>query len=192
MDPDRGYKGERVEGLDFYVEHLTWKKLPKEVFEVYGGFEMAKEMREEMGFNQRVQIDVSSLVKIESDSSIPQTSGTTVAGTTDIKVSVQEKKTNAEKAAAAKEAAEKVRHAELQRKIAFHDLQWEDVADWYETRPESHYEELKKRFMLAALAGDPKRRRTEPGIITDLFPTPETDTAALVTPTISWALFDTK
>jgi poly(A) polymerase len=44
-DPERGYTGPRVEGLDFYVEFLKWKQLPKVLFEPYGGFETAKEMR---------------------------------------------------------------------------------------------------------------------------------------------------
>eukprot|EP01038_Epipyxis_sp_PR26KG_P008921 gene8921-12031_t len=36
------YNDIRKEGLDFFVEHHTWKKLPKEVFEIYGGKEAAK------------------------------------------------------------------------------------------------------------------------------------------------------
>ncbi len=52
-DPDRGHnKGQRIEGLDFYVDHLTWKKLPKKVFDVYGGYEVAKKLRKEMGYGQ--------------------------------------------------------------------------------------------------------------------------------------------
>ena len=50
-DPERGHnKGQRIDGLEFYVEHLTWKKLPKAV---YGGYEAAKKMRKEMGYDQR-------------------------------------------------------------------------------------------------------------------------------------------
>lgn len=49
-DPERGYNGERVEGLDFYVEHLSWKKLPKEIFEPFGGYEAARALRKERGF----------------------------------------------------------------------------------------------------------------------------------------------
>lgn len=53
-DPDRGHnKGQRIEGLDFYVDHLTWKKLPKKVFDIYGGYERAKELRKEMGYRQK-------------------------------------------------------------------------------------------------------------------------------------------
>lgn len=52
LDPERGYRGEKVEGLDFYVEHVSWKRLPKEVFEVYGGYSAAKEMRAAMGFKK--------------------------------------------------------------------------------------------------------------------------------------------
>lgn len=49
-DTERGFRGERVEGLDFYVEHLTWRRLPKEVFETLGGFDAAKAKRQEMGY----------------------------------------------------------------------------------------------------------------------------------------------
>ena len=38
-DPERGYKGENREelGLEFLVDHYTWKQLPHAVFELYGG-----------------------------------------------------------------------------------------------------------------------------------------------------------
>jgi hypothetical protein len=51
LDPERGYKGARLEGLDFYVDHLTWKQLPKEVFARLGGKDAAKKMRVEMGYS---------------------------------------------------------------------------------------------------------------------------------------------
>jgi hypothetical protein len=47
LDPERGFQGTRVEGLDFFVEHSSWKRLPKEVFEPLGGFEAAKLLRQE-------------------------------------------------------------------------------------------------------------------------------------------------
>lgn len=50
LDPERGYKGTRAEGLDFFVEHMAWKRLPKEVFEPLGGFAAAKAVRLERGF----------------------------------------------------------------------------------------------------------------------------------------------
>lgn len=50
LDPERGFKGTRVEGLDFFVEHMTWKRLPKEVFEPLGGLAVAKATRLERGF----------------------------------------------------------------------------------------------------------------------------------------------
>lgn len=46
FDPERGYRGVRFEGIDFFVEHLPWKKLPKEVFEPLGGRDAAKAMRQ--------------------------------------------------------------------------------------------------------------------------------------------------
>jgi hypothetical protein len=47
LDPERGFQGTRVEGLDFFVEHTSWKRLPKEVFEPLGGYEAAKLLRQE-------------------------------------------------------------------------------------------------------------------------------------------------
>jgi poly(A) polymerase len=47
---DKFNKGVRPEGLDFVVEHVTWKKLPKEVWESFGGKEAAKAKRASMGF----------------------------------------------------------------------------------------------------------------------------------------------
>jgi len=46
FDPDRGYRGTHFEGMDFFVEHIPWKKLPKEVFEPIGGRDVAKLMRQ--------------------------------------------------------------------------------------------------------------------------------------------------
>jgi len=39
-------------GLDFFVDHHTWKRLPKEVFESTGGLELAKKIREENGWGK--------------------------------------------------------------------------------------------------------------------------------------------
>ena len=50
LDPERGYKGNRVDGLDFYIEHMTWKRLPKDVFKPLGGFDAAKVLRQERGY----------------------------------------------------------------------------------------------------------------------------------------------
>ena len=50
LDPERGYRGNRVEGLDFYIEHMTWKRLPKELFEPLGGAVVAKALRLERGY----------------------------------------------------------------------------------------------------------------------------------------------
>jgi hypothetical protein len=46
LDPDRGYKGFRFEGIDFFVEHMEWRKLPKEIFETTGGRDAAKAKRQ--------------------------------------------------------------------------------------------------------------------------------------------------
>lgn len=50
LDPERGYRGNRVEGLDFFVEHMTFKRLPKEVFDPLGGAVAAKALRVERGY----------------------------------------------------------------------------------------------------------------------------------------------
>ena len=50
LDPERGYRGNRVEGLDFFVEHMTFKRLPKEVFDPLGGAVTAKALRVERGY----------------------------------------------------------------------------------------------------------------------------------------------
>jgi hypothetical protein len=50
LDPDRGYRGHRAEGLDFYIEHVTWKRLPRDLFAPFGGFDSAKELREKRGY----------------------------------------------------------------------------------------------------------------------------------------------
>lgn len=47
IDPEKGFKAERPEGLDFFFEHLRWKELPKEVFESVGGYEKARTKRKE-------------------------------------------------------------------------------------------------------------------------------------------------
>lgn len=57
LDPEKGYKGERIEGLDFYVEHLKWKELPREVFKEYGGFDVAKEKRKVLLQNQAAAVN---------------------------------------------------------------------------------------------------------------------------------------
>ena len=51
-DPEKGYKGPRKEGLDFFVEHVVWKQLPKELFEAFGGRAAAKIRRQEILVSQ--------------------------------------------------------------------------------------------------------------------------------------------
>jgi hypothetical protein len=73
-DPRRGFnKGERVESLDCYVEHLTWKKLPREVLEIYGGYDAAKKRRKEMQFDKPPVTDVSVVSASIVDSSVNTT-----------------------------------------------------------------------------------------------------------------------
>jgi hypothetical protein len=48
-DPDRGYRGPREEyGMEFIVEHYTWRRLPKSVFDIIGGRDVAKTRRAEL------------------------------------------------------------------------------------------------------------------------------------------------
>ncbi len=63
-DAERGYNGERVEGLDFFVEHLPWKKLPKEVFAAHGSFEQAKQLRKERGYGRQNSVAPASHLDI--------------------------------------------------------------------------------------------------------------------------------
>ena len=51
-DPEKGYKGPKKEGLDFFVEHLVWKQSPKELFETFGGRDAAKVRRQEILVSQ--------------------------------------------------------------------------------------------------------------------------------------------
>ena len=74
LDPDRGYRGSRVDGLDFFVEHMTWKQLPKELFELLGGYMIAKILRKERGYGKVV----STKKNLKDDNIIDQ--NTSVAG----------------------------------------------------------------------------------------------------------------
>jgi len=51
-DPERGFRGVRKDGCDFFVEHLRWKQLPKELFEVFGGRDAARARRAEIKLAQ--------------------------------------------------------------------------------------------------------------------------------------------
>jgi poly(A) polymerase len=51
------YNGDRTDGLDFYVEHLRWKELPKEVFQIYGGYEEAKKLRKRILEDERLEVE---------------------------------------------------------------------------------------------------------------------------------------
>lgn len=87
LDPERGYNGERVEGLDFYVEHLPWKKLPREVFEVYGGFEEAKRIRKELKKGQTTEkVQLSTEASNKASSSTVRKEERTVSDQAETKV----------------------------------------------------------------------------------------------------------
>jgi hypothetical protein len=47
-----GYRGPKKDGLDFFVEHIVWKQLPKELFETFGGRDAAKLRRQEILISQ--------------------------------------------------------------------------------------------------------------------------------------------
>jgi hypothetical protein len=66
LDPDRGYRGSRVDGLDFFVEHMTWKQLPKELFESLGGYMIAKVLRKERGYGKVVSTKKKNLKDINT------------------------------------------------------------------------------------------------------------------------------
>lgn len=184
LDPERGYKGERVEGLDFYVEHLTWKKLPKEVFEVYGGYEEAKKMREEMGFNKRVTFDASNLPKPEESAAAPAAVEPETAARKPVAV-----KPVQEKAVVSKEKLEQDELKILKKKAAMFQL---DVEEVISLKKSDEPDELRKRFISAAVGVESnKRRRMESLIVRDAFPV-EKDPIPYVIPTVSWNLFDTK
>ena len=63
LDPDRGYRGARVDGLDFFVDHMTWKQLPRELFEAFGGYTMAKQLRLERGYGKVISASTSKAIK---------------------------------------------------------------------------------------------------------------------------------
>ena len=74
------YKGVMKDGLDFYVDHYPWKKLPKEVFEGYGGRDKAKELRKARGYGKyRQHVDPKNgnndtdIVKKEGDEATTNT-----------------------------------------------------------------------------------------------------------------------
>jgi len=59
-DPDRGFKAPMKDGLEFYIEHYPWKRLPAEVFSSLGGREAAKEVRLQ-----------NKLKEVEAEKSLP-------------------------------------------------------------------------------------------------------------------------
>lgn len=68
-DPDRGYRGPRRDGLDFFVEHHPWKRLPAEVFESIGGKEAAKQLRISSGFAVEKKIVEAAKLSVDQTSS---------------------------------------------------------------------------------------------------------------------------
>jgi hypothetical protein len=193
LDTDRGYKGERVEGLDFFVEHLSWKKLPKEVFEVYGGFDAAKVLREELGFNQKPE-NLKDLINQQEIMNAALEAEAAMAG--------NEAKPKAEMTATDK-IQEKVNQEELRqkrekeritKKALAMGLDPEKALAVKSTDSMSHSDELKKRFMAAAVGVEThKKRKLEAGII-DEWATEkeENEPIPFVIPSVSWTLLDQK
>jgi hypothetical protein len=58
------YTGVFEEGLDFSVESYTWKMLPKELFDVFGGKEEAKKLRNIIIGKQTPSSTISSIQKV--------------------------------------------------------------------------------------------------------------------------------
>lgn len=76
VDSERGYKGAYVDGLDFYVEHLTWRKLPEEVFDSFGSKEAAKAKRQEMGYAPKTlqrKAGKASVTDADGNAEVPET-----------------------------------------------------------------------------------------------------------------------
>lgn len=67
LDPERGYRGHRAEGLDFYIEHVSWKRLPRDVFAPFGGFEAAKALRQERGYGVKKAKEVETAAVTGAD-----------------------------------------------------------------------------------------------------------------------------
>eukprot|EP01035_Chromulina_nebulosa_P021743 gene21743-28138_t len=55
-DPEKGFKSSTKEGLEFFIEHYTWKRLPPEVFEPWGGKDFAKAKRHELGYGRKKSV----------------------------------------------------------------------------------------------------------------------------------------
>jgi hypothetical protein len=200
LDPDRGYKGERVEGLDFYVEHLTWKKLPKEVFESYGGFEEAKKLRDEAGYGKRVQIDMSALKANEA-------AAAAAAGETPGAVTANQRNDavravgNIRKEGITVGNIEEQKRRELEKKALILGL---DLTKLNPPPPDTSrnndpkktslsFEELKKRFMSAAVGVEVnKRRKTESYIINEFSLEKRKDEIPFTIPTVTWNLLENK
>jgi hypothetical protein len=75
-DPDRGgWRGEnRAElRLEFLVEHYTWKKLPRVVFDIYGGFEAAKVKRARVLEQKAVELSKAAQMAEKGTSSLATT-----------------------------------------------------------------------------------------------------------------------
>ena len=69
FDPDRGFRNNKKEGLEFFVEHYVWKRLPAEVFTTIGGRDVAKAKRVEYGYGGEKKI-IETIPIVSTDISI--------------------------------------------------------------------------------------------------------------------------
>ena len=178
LDPDKGYQGERAEGLDFYVEHLSWKKLPKEVFEIYGGFEAAKALREENGYHIR-QENTKLVIAQEGAAAPTDPNATTSAATTATTAAATATPGRPAPITAAallqqatlnkvneEELREKKSQEKFQKKVKLIGLDLEKALAVKNGQhgmpvPSHHvsFDELKKRFCAAAVGVESNKRR---------------------------------
>jgi hypothetical protein len=202
LDPDRGYKGERVEGLDFYVEHLTWKKLPKEVFESYGGFEESKKLREEAGYGKRVQIDMTAIKANEAAAAAAVAAETGGAVTTNQRSDAGRAVGNVRKEGLTVGNIEEQKRRDLEKKALILGL---DITKLNPPPPSDtsrsndpkktslSFEELKKRFFSAAVGVEVnKRRKTESYIINEFSSEKKKADIPFTIPTVTWNLLENK
>jgi poly(A) polymerase len=85
IDPEKGFKAERAEGLDFIVEHLKWKELPKEVFETLGGYEEARNRKKAKLAQEKAEAE--ALAALAAEESQIDADGNKIAAATNKKTS---------------------------------------------------------------------------------------------------------
>lgn len=76
LDPEKGYKGPKHDGLDFSVEHFSWKRLPPEVFAPIGGKEAAKQLRAKLGLgSEKRKVSADEMVETSAVPAPPPVEG---------------------------------------------------------------------------------------------------------------------